>query len=204
MVTKLSNDKKTRCAWVSDDPLYIHYHDHEWGVPIHDERLLFEFLILEGAQAGLSWLTVLKKRENYRASFDNFDAEKIARYKQPKINKLLENSGIIRNKLKIQATITNAKAFLQIKKEQKSFADYIWSFVNGEPIQNHLQKRKQVPSSSIISDTMSKDLKKRGFKFIGSTICYAFMQAVGMVNDHTTDCFCYQKLAQRSYQKHKR
>lgn len=183
--------KKTRCAWVNDDPLYISYHDNEWGRPIYDERLLFEFLMLEGMQAGLSWLTILKKRDNYKASFDNFDAQKIAKYDQHKIDLLLANSGIIRNKLKIHAIITNAKLFLQIKKEYGSFSKYIWSFVNGQPIKNNWKSKKSVPAQSSISDELSNDLKKRGFKFVGSTICYAFMQAVGMVNDHTTNCFLY-------------
>jgi len=183
-----------RCGWVNSDPIYIDYHDHEWGVPIYDERLLFEFLILEGMQAGLSWLTVLKKRDNYRASFDNFDAKKIAKYDNKKIDKLLQNSGIIRNRLKIQSIIVNAKALLELKKTTGSFSDYIWSFVDGKPIKNHLKTLKQIPSTSLISDRLSKDLKKRGFKFVGNTICYAFMQAVGMVNDHTTDCFRYKKL----------
>lgn len=185
---------KVRCAWVSDDPLYIQYHDSEWGVPIHDERLLFEFLILEGMQAGLSWLTILKKRGNYRACFDNFDARKIAKYDDKKLSTLLSNPGIIRNRLKIQAIINNAQSFLQLKKEWSNFADYIWHFVNDKSIHNHWQFAKQMPATSIISDAMSKDLKARGFKFVGSTICYAFMQAVGMVNDHTMDCFRYQEL----------
>lgn len=188
---------KTRCAWANTDPLYMDYHDREWGVPIYDDRLLFEFLILEGAQAGLSWLTILKKRENYRACFDNFNPEIIAKYDQKKFEELMANSGIVRNKLKIQATITNAKAFSEVKKEWGSFSKYIWHFVEGKPIQNHWKNLKLVPNTSIISDTLSKDLKKRGFKFVGSTICYAFMQAVGMVNDHTTDCFRYQSRPQR-------
>ncbi len=188
----MKNTNKIRCAWVNDSPLYIDYHDQEWGRPIHDDRLLFEFLILEGAQAGLSWLTILKKRDNYRACFDNFDAQLIAKYNQRKINALLKNEGIIRNKLKIQSTITNAKAFLQIKKEYGSFANYIWQFVEEKPIKNHWKNLKEIPAQTAISDKLSKDLKKRGFKFVGSTICYAFMQAVGMVNDHTVDCFCYK------------
>ncbi len=184
-------DNKSRCAWVNDDPLYINYHDHEWGVPIHDDRLLFEFLILEGAQAGLSWITVLKKRDNYRKCFDHFDPKKIAQYNDKKIAELLNNPGIIRNRLKINAAVTNAKAYLQVKQEWGSFSDYIWHFVDGKPIKNHWKSIKQLPSKSAISDAMSKDLKKRGFKFVGSTICYAYMQAVGMVNDHIVDCFCY-------------
>lgn len=190
----LINNNKIRCAWVNENPLYMDYHDFEWGVPIYDERLLFEFLILEGAQAGLSWLTILKKRDNYRISFDNFEPELIAQYKQPKIDLLLAYSGIVRNKLKIQATITNAKAFLQVKQEWENFAKYIWHFVNGQPIENHWKSAEQVPATSDISDKLSKDLKKRGFTFVGSTICYAFMQAVGMVNDHTMNCFCYKQL----------
>jgi DNA-3-methyladenine glycosylase I len=186
---------KTRCAWVNEDPRYIHYHDHEWGVPIYDEQLLFEFLILEGMQAGLSWLTVLKKRENYRNSFDHFAADVIANYDENKFNELMANPGIIRNKLKIQAVIANANAFLKIKRELGDFSGYIWSFVNGKPIKNHWESISQVPAKTVISDTMSKDLKQRGFKFIGSTICYAFMQATGMVNDHTLDCFCYNNVS---------
>ena len=184
--------KKTRCAWVNNDPLYIDYHDHEWGIPISDDRLLFEFLILEGMQAGLSWITILKKRENYRSCFNYFDAEIISKYDQDQINILLKNPGIIRNKLKIQAIITNAKIFLEVKKEWTSFSNYIWHFTEGRSIKNHWKNSKQVPTTTDISDAMSKDFKKRGFKFVGSTIWYAFMQAVGMVNDHTTNCFCYQ------------
>jgi len=183
---------KKRCGWVNEDPVYIDYHDTEWGRPVRDERLLFEFLILEGAQAGLSWITVLKKRDHYRKVFDNFDAEKIARYQQKKIDQLLQDPGIIRNRLKITSTIINAKAFLKLQKEEGSFADYLWSFVDGKPLQNHPKNLKAIPASTAISDHLSKDLKKRGFKFVGSTICYAFMQAVGMVNDHTVDCFCYR------------
>lgn len=185
--------EKTRCAWVADNPLNIHYHDHEWGRPIYDDQKLFEFLILEGAQAGLSWLTILKKRDNYRACFDNFLPQKIALYDQHKIDSLLSNPGIIRNRLKIASAITNAKAYLQIIKQWPSFSDYLWHFVDGQPIKNHWDTIKHVPTKTILSDKMSKDLKIQGFKFVGSTICYAFMQAVGMVNDHTTDCFCYEK-----------
>jgi DNA-3-methyladenine glycosylase I len=183
-----------RCAWVSNDPIYIHYHDHEWGVPVFDDRLLFEFLNLEGAQAGLSWITVLKKRENYRLLFDNFDAEKISLYNAKKIEQLLKNPGIIRNRLKIEATISNAKAFLNILEEWDSFSDYIWHFVDGNPVQNHREPFNKIPAQTTVSENMSKDMKKKGFKFVGSTICYAFMQAVGMVNDHTTDCFRYRQL----------
>lgn len=183
---------KKRCAWVNDDPFYIDYHDKEWGVPIYNDRLLFEFLVLEGMQAGLSWLTVLKKRENYRRCFDNFDATVIAAYDQHKFDELLANPGIIRNKLKIQSIIVNASAFLKLQQEAGSFSNYLWTFVEGKPIKNHWENLQQIPPKTLISDTMSKDLKQRGFKFIGSTICYAFMQATGMVNDHTMDCFCYR------------
>jgi DNA-3-methyladenine glycosylase I len=181
---------KVRCAWVSDDPLYIDYHDMEWSVPVHDDRLLFEMINLEGAQAGLSWITVLKKRARYKEVFDNFDPEKIIHYDQNKIDQLLSDPGIIRNKLKVNAVITNAHAFLKVRETFGSFDQYIWQFVDHKPIINHFENLSQVPAKTSVSDTMSKDLKKRGFKFIGSTICYAFMQAVGMVNDHTTDCFC--------------
>ncbi|OGT27124.1 MAG: DNA-3-methyladenine glycosylase [Gammaproteobacteria bacterium RIFCSPLOWO2_02_FULL_42_14] len=181
--------KKTRCAWVTDDPIYIRYHDEEWGVPIYDDQSLFEFLILEGAQAGLNWLTILKRRENYRQRFDYFDAEKIARYDDHHVQKLLNDSGIIRNRLKIQSVITNAKAYLAIQEEYSKFSDYIWQFVDGIPIKNNWKNQQEVPVNTTQSDKMSHDLKKRGFKFVGSTICYAFMQAVGMVNDHLMDCY---------------
>ncbi|MDX1700638.1 MAG: DNA-3-methyladenine glycosylase I [Melioribacteraceae bacterium] len=184
-----------RCAWCGDDPLYISYHDEEWGIPVHDDQKLFEMLILEGAQAGLSWITVLKKRENFRKAFSNFDAVKISIYSVKKIEKLLENPGIIRNRLKVNAAVINAKAFLKIQKEFSSFDNYIWQFVGHKPIINKFRKMRDLPAKTEISDLMSKDLKKRGFKFVGSTICYAFMQAVGMVNDHTTDCFRYSQLA---------
>lgn len=184
---KLPN--KIRCQWVTDDPIYIDYHDNEWGIPIYDDRLLFEFLILEGAQAGLSWLTILKRRENYRKAFDHFDAEKIAGYNKAKCEKLLQNDGIIRNRLKIQSVVTNAKAFLAVQKEFGSFSNYIWQFVGGKPLNSKLKNLKQIPTKTEISDKMSKDLKRRGFKFVGSTICYAFMQAVGMVNDHVKHCW---------------
>lgn len=183
-----------RCPWPSDD-LMIRYHDTEWGVPVHDDRLLFEYLILEGAQAGLSWNTVLKKRENYRAAFDDFDAEKIARYGDKKIAGLLANPGIIRNRLKIAATIQNAKSFLKVREEFGSFDAYLWRFVEGEPIVNRRKSMKEVPARTEISDAMSKDLLKRGFKFVGSTICYAHMQAVGMVNDHLVTCFRHKQLS---------
>ncbi len=185
----MNKSKIARCAWVSDDPLYIAYHDEEWGVPVHDDRTLFEFLILEGAQAGLSWITILKKRENYRRALDGFDANKIALYDAAKVRALLADSGIVRNKLKIAATIQNAKSFLAVQKEFGSFDVYIWQFVGGKPKLNRRKTMADVPAKTPESDAMSKDLLKRGFKFVGSTICYAFMQAVGMVNDHTTDCF---------------
>ncbi len=188
---------KQRCGWCSSDPLYIVYHDREWGRPVHEERLLFEFLILEGAQAGLSWLTVLKKRENYRKAFDHFDAAKIARYDSRKIKALLGDAGIIRNRLKIASAVGNAKAFLAVQKECGSFDRYIWQFVGGKPVQNHFPHWKALPARTPQSDAMSQDLKKRGFNFVGSTICYAFMQAVGMVNDHTVDCFCYARASKR-------
>jgi DNA-3-methyladenine glycosylase I len=188
----------SRCAWSGNDLLYQKYHDEEWGVPVHDDRKLFEMLILEGAQAGLSWVTILRKRENYRKAFNNFDAKKIAKYDSEKIKQLLQDGGIIRNRLKIAATIQNAKCFLSIQKEFGSFDKYIWQFVNGKPIINNRKSLKEIPAMTNESDTMSKDLKKRGFKFVGSTICYAFMQAVGMVNDHTTDCFRYNKFKKKS------
>ena len=183
--------KKQRCEWCGKIPIYVKYHDEEWGVPVHDDNKLFEMLILEGAQAGLSWLTVLKKRENYRKAFDNFNPEIIADYNQEKIDELLNNKGIIRNRLKITSAIKNAKVFLSIQKEFGSFDKYIWSFVNGKPIINKFKTLKEIPVRTEISDLLSKDLKKRGCNFVGSTICYAFMQAVGMVNDHTTNCFCH-------------
>jgi len=185
---------KKRCDWTNNtSDLEIEYHDNEWGKPIFDDRLLFEFLILEGAQAGLSWSTILNKRENYRKAFDNFEAKKIVKYDAIKIIELLNNKGIVRNKLKINATITNAKLFLKIQKEYGSFSNYIWQFIDGKPIINKWKNRDEVPTTTPISDTMSKGLKKKGFKFIGATICYAYMQAVGMVNDHTVDCFCYSE-----------
>jgi len=183
-----------RCPWPADE-LMIRYHDTEWGVPVHDDRLLFEYLILEGAQAGLSWNTVLKKRENYRVAFDNFDAEKIARYGDQKIAALLGNAGIIRNRLKIAATIQNAKSFLKVREEFGSFDAYLWWFVDGEPIINRRKSMREVLARTEISDAMSKDLLKRGFKFVGSTICYAHMQAVGMVNDHLVNCFRHKELS---------
>lgn len=189
-----------KCAWATKHPLEEAYHDSEWGVPIYDDRLLFEFLILEGAQAGLSWLTVLSKREHYRKVFEHFEAEKIVQYDQQKIDELLNDAGIIRNKLKIHSVVSNAKAFLDIQKEYGSFSAFIWGFVEGKPIQNAWETFEDVPSKTEISDLMSKTLKKKGFKFVGSTICYAFMQAVGMVNDHSIDCFRYNKIRQMSKQ----
>lgn len=186
--------KIKRCGWVSDDPLYLDYHDREWGVPVRDDRRLFEMLILEGAQAGLSWITILKKRENYRKAFSQFDAGKIARYDTRKKQALLNNAGIIRNRLKIDATIGNARAYLRIVDEYDSFSDYLWAFVDGRPIVNRWHTLADVPVSTDKSDALSKALKKRGFKFVGTTICYSFMQAVGMVNDHTRDCFRFSQV----------
>lgn len=185
---------KKRCFWVSDDPLYIEYHDNEWGVPVYDDDKLFEFLILETFQAGLSWITILKKRENFRKAFDNFDYKKIAKYSEDKYEELLQDAGIIRNKLKVKATITNAQLFMKVQEEFGSFSKYIWDFTNGKPIINKFEKREEVPATTELSDTISKDLKKRGFKFVGSTVIYAHMQATGMVNDHTTDCFRYHEV----------
>lgn len=184
---------RTRCAWVTQDPLYIRYHDEEWGQPCYDDHKLFEMLILEGMQAGLSWITVLRKRENFREAFDNFSAAKIAQYDQAKIDQLMANPGIIRNRLKAQAAIQNAKQFLAVQEEYGSFSQFIWQFVGGQPKLNHWQHISEVPAATPESDTMSKVLRKRGFKFVGSTICYAFMQATGMVNDHTVDCFLHGK-----------
>jgi DNA-3-methyladenine glycosylase I len=181
---------KIRCAWCPpDNPLYIQYHDEEWGVPVHDDRKLFEMLILEGAQAGLSWLTILKRREGYREAFDHFDAKKIARYDKRKMAALLKNPGIIRNRLKIAATVANARAFLQVQKEHGTFDRYIWSFVGGKPKRNRWKQGERLPAQTSEAEAMSKDLKSRGFRFVGPTICYAFMQAVGLVDDHAADCF---------------
>jgi DNA-3-methyladenine glycosylase I len=180
-----------RCDWVSKEPLYIEYHDNEWGVPVYDDQKLFEMLCLEGAQAGLSWWTILQKRENYQKAFDNFDAEKIVEYTEAKLQSLKENPGIVRNKLKIQSVVTNAQNFLRIQKEYGSFSNYIWGFVDHQPIINEWKTINDVPVTTEISDTMSKKLKKDGFKFVGSTICYSYMQAVGMVNDHTLECYCH-------------
>lgn len=185
----MNKSTKTRCEWVGSDPLYCAYHDEEWGVPCYDDRALFELLILEGAQAGLSWITILKKRDNYRRLFDNFDAAKIARYTPKKIEKLLQDPGIVRNRLKVESTITNARSFLELQREPGGFSGFIWSFVGGKPIHNRWKNMKEIPVSTAESDAMSKALKKRGFKFVGSTICYAFMQAAGLVNDHAVNCF---------------
>ena len=185
----------TRCGWATSDSLYLEYHDKEWGVPVHNDRKLFEMLILEGAQAGLSWITILKKRGNYRRAFDSFDAPKIARYDARKRRRLLADPGIVRNRLKIDATIGNAKAYLAIRKEFGSFDRHIWQFVGGKPVLNSPRSMKHVPARTAVSDAMSKDLRKRGFTFVGSTICYAFMQAVGMVNDHAVGCFRQRQIA---------
>lgn len=185
-----------RCEWADNKskPLDIKYHDEEWGVPVHDDRALFEFLILEGAQAGLSWSTILNKRKNYRKAYDNFEPRKVAKYLDSRQKELLQNEGIVRNRLKVAASVTNAKAFLEVQKEFGSFDKYIWAFVGNNPIQNKWKTLKEIPATTNESDVMSKDLKRRGFKFVGSTICYAFMQATGMVNDHTINCFRYKKL----------
>ena len=189
MATKF---QKKRCAWAGSDALYLEYHDREWGIPVHGDRHLFEMLILEGAQAGLSWITILKKRENYRAAYDNFEPDRVARYTARKKESLLKNEGIVRNRLKIEASVLNAKSFLAIQDEFGSFDKYIWQFVGGKQIVNRRKRLSDIPASTPDSDAMSKDLKRRGFKFVGSTICYAFMQAVGMVDDHEMSCFHYQ------------
>ncbi|TBR09973.1 MAG: DNA-3-methyladenine glycosylase I [Candidatus Nitrosotenuis sp.] len=180
-----------RCEWAKDD-LMVQYHDNEWGIPVHDDQMLFEMLILEGAQAGLSWSTVLKRRQTYRKAFSNFDPLRVSKYTQKDVNRLLKDEGIIRNKLKVLSAINNATQFLAVQKEFGSFDSYIWDFVNSKPITNHYKKLKDVPAYTPLSDKISKDLKKRGFNFVGSTICYAFMQAVGITNDHTTNCFRYK------------
>ena len=185
---------KHRCGWCLGDPIYEAYHDTEWGVPVKDDATLFEFLILETFQAGLSWITILRKRENFRKAFDNFDYKRIVNYNQKKIDSLLEDAGIIRNKLKIKATISNAQAFIDIQKEFGSFSHYIWAFTNGKPIKNKVKNYKEAPPTTALSDTISKDLKKRGFKFVGSTVIYAHMQATGMVNDHEVNCFRYEEV----------
>lgn len=185
----MSEKNLNRCEWCGDDPLYVKYHDEEWGRPVFDDETLFEFLILEGFQAGLSWITILRKRENFRRAFDQFDFHKIARYNEDDFNRLMENEGIIRNRLKIRAAVTNAQAFLRVREEFGSFSKYIWGFVDGTPVVNHFKAMEEIPASTPLSDKISKDLKRRGFKFVGSTIVYAHMQATGMVNDHVTGCF---------------
>jgi DNA-3-methyladenine glycosylase I len=186
---------KTRCAWAGDDPLYVRYHDREWGVPLHDDRRLFEFLVLEGAQAGLSWITILKKRENYRKAFDGFDPKKVAAFGENKIAALLADAGIVRNRLKISAAVRNAHTFLEIQGEFGSFDAYLWRFVDGRPKQNRWKVLTEVPAETGESRALSKDLIRRGCSFVGPTICYAFMQAVGMVNDHLVSCFRYEEIA---------
>ena len=186
-------DSRKRCGWPKT-PIELDYHDLEWGVPLHDDQKLFEFLVLEGAQAGLSWVTILKKREAYREAFDQFEIGKVARYRPARLEKLLANPGIVRNRLKVEAAVVNAKVTLEVQKEFGSFDAYLWQFVEGRPIRNAWKSGEALPATSAVSDRMSKELRRRGFKFVGSTICYAFMQAVGMVNDHTMDCFRYPKL----------
>lgn len=186
--------EKVRCGWCGTDPLYVKYHDTEWGVPVKDDKTMFEFLLLETFQAGLSWITILRKRENFRKAFDNFDYKKIAQYDQAKIDALLRDTGIVRNKLKVNSAVTNARAFMEIQKEFGSFSHYIWKFVNDRPIKNVWKTHRNMPATSPESDALSKDLKKRGFKFVGSTVVYAHMQATGMVNDHVVDCFRYKEV----------
>lgn len=186
-----------RCNWCGTNPLYVKYHDKEWGVPVYNDRLLFEFLVLEGAQAGLSWITILKRRKGYFEAFDRFDVQKVAKYGKRKITSLLKDPGIIRNRLKIHSAVNNAKAFIKVQEEFGSFSKYQWQFVKGKPIQNSWKSMKQLPATTKISDSFSKDLKKRGFSFVGSTIIYAHMQAVGMVNDHTVDCFRYKQVKKK-------
>lgn len=194
MATRQTHEGKTRCSWATSDPLLREYHDTEWGVPEHDDRRLFEFLILDGAQAGLSWLTVLRKRENYRRAFDAFDPRKVARYGPRDVARLLADPGIVRNQLKIDASIRNAKAFLEVQKEFRTFDGYVWRFVGGCPRRNRWRSLRQIPGRTTESDAMSLDLRERGFSFVGSTICYAFMQAAGMVNDHVVRCFRYREV----------
>ncbi|MBL1264079.1 DNA-3-methyladenine glycosylase I [Methylomicrobium sp. RS1] len=193
----------TKCKWALSSPQMEHYHDAEWGVPVHDDRLLFEFLVLEGAQAGLSWSTILNKRENYRQAFDHFDPETVARYDERKVEELLQNPGIIRNRLKIGAAVTNAKAFLKVREIFGSFDAYIWRFVDGEPMNNYWKTHTELPASTRVSEILSRDLKKRGFKFVGSTIVYAHMQATGMVNDHTVDCFRHAEITSQYHPQDK-
>ena len=184
-------ENKKRCAWVSNDPLYIKYHDEEWGKPVRDDDTMFEFLILETFQAGLSWITILRKRENFRDAFDNFEYKKVAKYDEEKIQELLENPGIVRNKLKVRAAVSNAQKFMEVQKEFGTFCDYVWSFTNNKVVKGNWNSIKEVPATTELSDKISKDLKKRGFKFVGSTVIYAHLQAVGIVDDHTKDCFCF-------------
>ncbi|TMA25245.1 MAG: DNA-3-methyladenine glycosylase I [Deltaproteobacteria bacterium] len=191
-------DSTRRCGWGTSTPEYLRYHDREWGVPVHDDRRLFEFLILEGAQAGLSWLTILRKRAAYRRAFDGFDPRKVARYDRRRIAKLLQDEGIVRNRLKIESAISNARAFLAVQQEFGSFDRYVWGFVGGAPKQNARKSLREIPPRTPESDALSRDLKQRGFRFVGSTICYAFMQAVGLVNDHLVTCFRYRKLAPKA------
>lgn len=188
------SSEKIRCEWCGTDPLYVKYHDEEWGVPVKDDKTLFEFLLLETFQAGLSWITILRKRENFRKAFDNFNYKKIAKYEQSKIDSLLQDEGIIRNKLKVASAVTNAKAFMEVQKEFGSFSNYIWEFVNNEPLKNAIKSHKETPANTPLSDAVSKDLKKRGFKFVGSTVVYAHMQATGMINDHLENCFRYHEV----------
>ncbi len=190
----MNNENVSRCAWSASDPLYIQYHDAEWGAPLHDDQKLFEFLILEGMQAGLSWLTILRKRENFRKAFHNFDADQIARYNERKIKTLMQDAGIIRNRQKILATIDNARAFLKVQSEFGSFDKYIWGFVHGKPLVNRWETLKEIPAKTALSETISKDLQRRGFRFVGPTIVYAHMQATGMVNDHLVSCFRYRQV----------
>jgi DNA-3-methyladenine glycosylase I len=188
------SSEKIRCGWCGTDPLYVKYHDEEWGVPVKDDKTLFEFLLLETFQAGLSWITILRKRENFREAFDNFDYKKIAQYDQSKIDALLQNAGIIRNKLKVHSAVTNAQLFMEVQKEFGSFSNYMWGFVNNKPIKNVWKTHTDAPATTTESDALSKDLKKRGFKFVGSTVIYAHMQATGMVNDHVETCFRFQEV----------
>ena len=184
-----------RCPWPGADPLYQSYHDREWGVPVHNDRKLFEFLVLEGAQAGLSWITILRKRPAYRAAFDGFDFNKIARYRERKLKSLLQDAGIVRNELKIRSAVQNARAFIALRREYGTFSQYMWDFIGGKPLQNRWKHLREVPTSTPLSDALSRDLKQRGIKFFGTTICYAHMQAVGMVNDHLVDCFRHRQLS---------
>ena len=189
-------NRQHRCAWVGKDPLYQTYHDEEWGIPCFDDQRLFEFLILEGAQAGLSWITILRKRANYQRLFHQFDVQRVSRITPKRIERLLQDPGIVRNRLKVESTVSNARAYLEVQSKHGSFSDFLWAYVDGSPIINHWKTIDQVPASTPLSDKLSKDLKKAGFRFVGTTICYAYMQAVGLVNDHTTDCFRHPALAE--------